>query len=205
MIEILSQEHLDCVDDINEFIEDYVVENIETQMEAQGTITKFEQLLGKFKRCHSQLHLALADRYEDNYREIAAFKIKSRNYLQNLEARKRVLVREERLHSEKLDAEMEERNRVLKDSLFQQKLQQWRDERTRDRQHTEKLEIFRLEASAIVAQDAMMLEDASAYSRCDMEEIERLISEAKTHLKDFRVTHLRIDMNRAKYCLMRPR
>ena len=45
MIEILSQEHLDCVDDINEFIEDYVVGNIETQMEAQETITKFEQLL----------------------------------------------------------------------------------------------------------------------------------------------------------------
>ena len=57
---------------------------------------------------------------------------------------------------------------------------------------TEKLQIFRLEASAIVAQDAMMLEDTSAYSRCDMEEIERLISEAKTHLKEFRVTHFNL-------------
>ena len=37
-----------------------------------------------------------------------------------------------------------------------------------------------------------MLEDASAYSRCDVAEIERIISEAKEHLREFRVKNFNL-------------
>ena len=186
------QQHIDCVEDVNDFYERHIVDNIETHIEAQIIITKFEDCLGKLMSCHSKLRVALAGGYEDNYRDINEFKIKARNYLRDLEVRDRLLICEERLHSEKLVAETEGRNRALKVSLFQQKLEEGREERMRDRQHTEKIEIFRLEASVVVAQDAMTLEDSSAYSRCDVAEIEHIISEAKAHLKEFRVTNFNL-------------
>ena len=85
--------------------------------------------MGRLKRCHSELRVALAEEYEDNYRDINAFKIKTRNYLRDLEARDRLLIRDEHFQAEKLIYERE----------------------ICDREHTEKLKAFNLEASALMA------------------------------------------------------
>ena len=71
------------------------------------------------------------------------------------------MIREERLQKKKLIYERE----------------------IRDREHTEKLKDFKLEASALMARDAMIVEDASTYFRCDATELERIISDTKLNLR----------------------
>ena len=88
---------------ISDFYERHVINNIETHIETQIIITKFEECLGRLKRCHSELRVAIAEECEDNYRDINAFKIKTRNYLRDLEARDRLLIRDEGLHGKKID------------------------------------------------------------------------------------------------------
>ena len=58
---------------ISDFYERHVINNIETHLEAQIIITKFEECLERLKSCHSKLRVALAGGYEDNYRDINEF------------------------------------------------------------------------------------------------------------------------------------
>ena len=50
--------------------------------------------------------------------------------------------------------------------------------------------INRLETSATIAQEAMLLADASTYNGRSIQEIDRAISDAKSHLKEFQMAHL---------------
>ena len=51
---------------------------------------------------------------------------------------------------------------------------------------------YKLEASATIAQEAMWLDDASTYGDWSIQAIDRAISDAKTHLKEFRMAHLNL-------------
>ena len=103
-------------------------------------------------------------------------------------------------------------DRTHKEQLLQTKLMQAEEEKARDRVLTQKLEklkleqavtleqeriarakadaINRLETSATVARRAMLLADASTYNGCSIQEINRAISDAKSHLKEFQKAHL---------------
>ena len=48
---------------------------------------------------------------------------------------------------------------------------------------------YKLEASATIAQEAMWLDDASAYGDWSIQAIDRATSDAKTHLKESRMAH----------------
>ena len=50
--------------------------------------------------------------------------------------------------------------------------------------------IDRLETSATIAQEAMLLADASTYNDCSIQEIDQAITNAESHLKEFRMAHL---------------
>ena len=50
--------------------------------------------------------------------------------------------------------------------------------------------IDRLETSATIAQGAMLLADASTYNDRSIQEIDRAITDAKSHLKESRMAHL---------------
>ena len=98
--------------------------------------------------------------------------------------------------------------------MLQSKLLKAKEEKARDRELTLKLEklkleqaltlereriarvkadaINRLETSATIARRAMLLADASTYNDCSIQEIDRAISDAKSHLKEFRMAHLNL-------------
>ena len=52
--------------------------------------------------------------------------------------------------------------------------------------------IDRLETSATIVQRAMLLADASTYNDRSLQEIDQSISEAKSHLKEFRMAYLNL-------------
>ena len=67
MTEKLIQEDLDSVSDLEDFMEDHNPQDLETTNEAENIITKFEKIVERYKRCHSELKIALGEGYEDKY------------------------------------------------------------------------------------------------------------------------------------------
>ena len=59
MTEKLVQEDLDSVSDLDEFMEDHNPQDLETKDEAENIIAKFEKIMERFKRCQSELKVAL--------------------------------------------------------------------------------------------------------------------------------------------------
>ena len=177
----LVQEDLDVVFDIEEYIEYNDPQNLESPFEADNVIAEFKSYMDRFKRCHTELKLALGEDYGDRYTGRDETRKTFRIYLGHLETRGRELRRE------KDTREANER-----------KL-----EKTRDRAIAERLEAeraarkitaaaYRLETSATIAQEAMWLDEASTYGDWSIQAIDRAISDAKTHLKEFRMAHLNL-------------
>ena len=65
MTEQLVQEDLDSVTDLDEFMEDHNPQDLETKDEAENIIAKFEKFMERFKRCQSELKVALGESYGD--------------------------------------------------------------------------------------------------------------------------------------------
>ena len=61
MTEKLIQEDLDSVSDLEEFMEDHNLQDLETKNEAENIITEFKTYVERFKRCQSQLKIALGE------------------------------------------------------------------------------------------------------------------------------------------------
>ena len=177
----LIQVELDLVLEIQEYIEDHDPHKLESILEADNTIAEFKTCMDRFRRCHTELKLALGEDYRDKYTGRDETRKTFRIYLGDLETRGRALRRE------KDTRETNER-----------KL-----EKTLDRAVTEKLEVeraarkitaaaYRLETSATIAQEAMWLDEASTYRDWSIQAIDRAISDAKMHLKEFRMAHLNL-------------
>ena len=177
----LIQVELDLVIEIQEYIEDHDPHKLECILEADNTIAEFKTCMDRFRRCHTELKLALGEDYRDKYTGRDETRKTFRIYLGELETRGRALRRE------KDTRETNER-----------KL-----EKTLDRAVTEKLEVeraarkitaaaYRLETSATIAQEAMWLDEASTYRDWSIQAIDRAISDAKMHLKEFRMAHLNL-------------
>ena len=58
---------LDLVSEIEEYIEDHDPHKLESQLEADNTIAEFKTCMDRFRRCHTELKLALGQDYRDTY------------------------------------------------------------------------------------------------------------------------------------------
>ena len=67
MTEQLVQEDLDSVTDLDEFMEDHNPQDLETKDEAESIIAEFKTYVERFKRCQSELKIALGDGDGDKY------------------------------------------------------------------------------------------------------------------------------------------
>ena len=63
----LIQVEFDLVLEIEEYIEDHDPHKLESQLEADNTIAEFKTYMDRFRRCHTELKLALGEDYRDKY------------------------------------------------------------------------------------------------------------------------------------------
>ena len=90
----LVQEDLDVVFDIEEYIEYHDPHNLESPLEADNVIAEFKTYMDRFKRCHTELKLALGEDYGDKYPGRAETRSTFRKYLGVLETKGKKLRRE---------------------------------------------------------------------------------------------------------------
>ena len=64
MTERLKQNDLDCVDEMDAYIEDHNVQHIDDIDEAKESLKEFSIIVARFKECQTELKLALGDKYE---------------------------------------------------------------------------------------------------------------------------------------------
>ena len=67
MTDKLIQEELDLVLDIEEHIEDHNPHELETPLEADNAIAEYKKYLERFKKCQTELKVALGEDYGDKY------------------------------------------------------------------------------------------------------------------------------------------
>ena len=67
MTDKLIQEELDLVLEIEEYIEDHNPHNLESPLEADNVIAKFTTYMERFRKCQTELKVALGEDYGDKY------------------------------------------------------------------------------------------------------------------------------------------
>ena len=67
MTDKLIQEELDLVLEIEEYIEDHDPHKLESQLEADNTTAECKIYMGRFRKCQTELKVALGEDYGDNY------------------------------------------------------------------------------------------------------------------------------------------
>ena len=95
MTDELIQEELDSVLDTEEYIEDHNPQNLDTLYEAEYAIAEFKSYMERFKRCHSELKVALEEGYGDRFSGREDKRKTFRKYLNVLETWARELRREQ--------------------------------------------------------------------------------------------------------------
>ena len=133
MTEKLVQEDLDSVTDLDEFMEDHSPQDLETKEEAENVIAEFKTYMERFKRCQSELKVALGESYGDKYSGRENSKRTFRKYLRELETRAKELRREERTRADSIAAEKETRERANTLKLEEMRLAHEATERALER------------------------------------------------------------------------
>ena len=105
MTDKLIQEDLDVILDLDEYIEDHNPHLLEHPSEVENVIGKFITLFEKFKKCQSDLKLALGEDYEGKYSGRNETRKTFRKYLSVLETRGKELRREKETREATLAAE----------------------------------------------------------------------------------------------------
>ena len=190
--------------------------------------------MARVKECHTELKLALGDKYQTAYKGRKKNMVDARRYVRDLKARSkeiRRLTRQQaaddkavdRLHAEEMEkhlqhaerdrlkaaeadkircqqvveekardrkqaAEEKELDREYAAQLEEQRLQQVSDEKFREKE----IEAKKLEASAGLAKDALLLclSEASSCPDLSVSELERIKADAKLCCHKFRMAHL---------------
>ena len=63
MTERLKINEINCVEELVAFLEDNKVQEIDDREEAIDTLNRFEDIVARVKECHTELKLALGDKY----------------------------------------------------------------------------------------------------------------------------------------------
>ena len=106
-VDRLQQVHFECIDDLDEFIDDHKFQDFDHSDEGDECLKEFNIVVGSFKKSQSELKSALGDKYEDTYGGRENFTDKYRGYRRNLISRIRELKKCERKHQEETrDAEL---------------------------------------------------------------------------------------------------
>ena len=204
MTERFIQIELDCIDDLDAFIEDNNVQDLDEIDEAVVSLNKFEQIVARYNECHTELKLALGDKYQVAYGG-RVYTASSRRYIRDLKTRSKELRKIERQKTAELEdkaqkqaaeekdrdrlhaAELEEKRLQHADKLEEKRLQQAADEKTRDQE----IGVRKLEASAGLAYEALMQcpSETSTCSGFSIPELERAIAEVNLSCDKFRMAH----------------
>ena len=99
MTDKLIQEELDSVLDTEEYIEDHNPQGLDTLYEAEYAIAEFKSYMERFKRCHSELKVALGEGYGDRFSGREDKRKTFRKYLNVLETCVRATTRARRTRS----------------------------------------------------------------------------------------------------------
>ncbi|MEO1918003.1 MAG: hypothetical protein ABGX53_06520, partial [Candidatus Thioglobus sp.] len=154
MTERLIQNDLDCVDELDAFIEDNNIQDLDEIVEATETLNKFEKIVARYNECHTELKLALGDKYQTTYGG-RTYTATSRRYMRDLKTRSKELRKLERqniaeqaasaaqLEELRFQQAAEERkiDSLRSSELEKLKLQQAAEEKDRDRQHAAALAV----------------------------------------------------------------
>ena len=95
MTERFIQNELDCIDDLDAFIEDNNVQDLDEIDEAAVSLNEFEKIVVIYNECHTELKLALGDKYQGAYGG-RAYTANSRRYIRDLKIRSKELRKLER-------------------------------------------------------------------------------------------------------------
>ena len=107
----VKQLELDCIDDLDEFMEDNSVHDIEDCEQIDRVLGLFNSIVAIYKGHHTDLKLGLGDGYNAAYANRKDYGEKTRRYKRGLTTRVKEIKKENRLEAEKMAIEKESRNR----------------------------------------------------------------------------------------------
>ena len=113
----LRQLELDCIDDLDEFMEDNSAHDIENCEQIDRVLGQFDSIVARYKGCHTDLKHGLGDGYPAAYAGHTHYTDKIRRFKRELNTRIKEIKKDDRLHAEKLVIERESRAREHAEKL----------------------------------------------------------------------------------------
>ena len=180
----LKQQNLNCIDDLDEFIEDHNVREFDHSDEADEQLKVVNTFIANFKKSQSELKIALGDQYDDGAEvKHKHYTDKYRMYTRDIGTRRRELVEFERVS----DLELVKLKQIflheLASDLELEKLKLASEEKSRDREHNLELEKLKLISEAKSREKNLQLEEKNL----QLEEKKLQLEEKKFQLEEQRV------------------
>ena len=203
-----------CADELVAYLEDNKVQDIDDLEEANDMLEMVDNIMTRFNECHTELKLALGDKYHTAYKGRDKNMSGARRYVREIKTRSkefRRLARQQtaddkaadRLHAVEMEKQLQQsaRDRLQAAEADKVRRQYAADEKLRDREYTTKLataqkevEVTISEFSARLAKDDLLrcLNEISERPDLNISELERMKADAMSCCQKFRMASLNL-------------